>query len=534
MKTKKNIAGPLFGLLTLIFSFISTASGLFRAWPVFWISLLLALVSLAVFARLRFADFVNFFVSRQVRYGANVALGIAGVIGIAVFANAIVAHRFDKRADLTKLQLYTLSEPTQTILKNLKSEIQVTAFFSNDLQRLATRAKDILALYQRETELLTISFKDPYVDLQLREKYQLQYDGTIIFENKERQEKVTVVDEQKFTSAILKLTRNEIKKVYFLLGHEEHRIDDPNNNGYSNVRVELENQNYVASSLSLLTEPAIPADCAALVIAGPKTTLTRHELDAVAKYLALGGKLLLMLDPSVTSAADVNSGLVRLMKRWGIAIGNDLVIDKRQFVPLFGPGAPVPGPELHEITRAMREAVAFPVVRSVTPVADRSSNLSVKSLFKTVGETGNSWGETQRETDGTFSEDFTGFIYTPDVDTPPPVSIAIAVEQKIDQDSEKKTERDLTRIVVFGDSDFAANAIFREPNRDLFLAAINWLTLEEDLIAIRPIDLQGQTLRQMLVQDERLVQITSVFLIPTIVFTAGLIVWWQRRKGENA
>ena len=534
MESKKNIAGSFFGLLTLIFSFIATASGLFREWFVFWICLLLALVSLIIFARLRFADFVNFFVSRQARYGANVALGIAGVIGIAVFANAIVAHRFDKRVDLTELQLYTLSEPTKTILKNLKTEIQVTAFFSNDIQQLAARAKDILELYQRETEFLTVLFKDPYVDLQLREKYQLQYDGTIIFENTERQEKVTVVEEQKFTSAILKLTRNETKKVYFLVGHEEHAVDDFNKNGYSNVRIELENQNYIASALSLLTEPAIPTDCAALVIAGPKTALTRHELDVVSKYLTLGGKLLLMLDPSVTSAADVNSGLIRLMKRWGIAIGNDLVIDKEQFVPLFGPSAPVPGPELHEITRVMRERVAFPVVRSVTPIADRASSLSVKTLFKTVGETGNSWGETQRETDGTFSEDFTGFIYSPDVDTPPPVSIAIAAEQKVGEDSDKETERDLTRIVVFGDSDFAANAIFREPNRDLFLAAINWLTLEEDLITIRPIDLRGQTLRQMLVQDERLVQITSVFLIPSIVFTAGLIVWWQRRKGENA
>ena len=531
---KKSIAGPLFGLLTLIFSFIATASWIFGAWPVFWICLLLVLFSLAIFARLQFTDFINFFVSRQARYGANVALSVIGVIGIAVFTNAIVTHRFDKRADLTTLQLYTVSEQTRTILKNLEQEIQITAFFSNDIQQLAARAKDILELYQRETKFLTVSFKDPYIDLQLREKYQLEYDGTIIFESKGRREKVTVVDEQKFTSAILKLIRNETKNVYFLVGHEEHGLDDFNNNGYSNVRTELENQNYVTFSLSLLTEPAIPSDCEVLVIAGPKTALTRDELDAIAKYLTRGGKLFLMLNPSVTSAEDVNRGLVRLMKRWGIAIGNDLVIDKVRFVHLFGPSAPVPAPELqHEIIRSMREPVAFPVVRSVTPIADRPASLSVKSLFKTVGEVGNSWGETQRETDGTFSEDFSDFTYSTDVDTPPPVSVAIAAEQKIDQNSEKQTGRDLTRIVVFGDSDFAANAIFREPNRDLFLATINWLTLEEDLIAIRPIDLRGQALRQMLVQDIRLVQITSVFLIPSIVFIGGLIVWWQRRKGED-
>ena len=534
MAPQKNIIAPLFGLLTLIFVFSATASAIFRAWFVFGICLLLVIVSLTVFAWLRFADFVNFFVSRQARYGANVALSIIGVIGIAVFANAIVTHRFDKRADLTALQLHTLSEQTRTILKSLETEIQVTAFFSSNRAQLATRAENILALYQRETKFLTVSFKDTFVDLQLREKYQVQYDGTIVFESKDRQEKVTTVDEQKFTSAILKLIRNETKKIYFLVGHGEHGLDDFNNNGYSDVKVELENQNYAAFPLSLLTETDIPTDCEVLVIAGPKSALARNELDAIEKYLTRSGKLLLMLDPSLTSAEDVNSGLVRLMKRWGVAIGNDLVIDKGQFVPLFGPSAPVPGPELHEITRTMTDLVVFPIVRSVKPISDRSADLNVKPLFKTVGGTGNSWGETQRETDGTFSEDFTDFTYTAGVDTPPPVSVAVAVERKTDADGNGDATQDPTRIVVFGDSDFIANAIFREPSRDLFLPVINWLSLEEDLVAIRPTDLSQQALREITVQDMRVVQIASVFFIPIIVFIAGVTVWWQRRKGENA
>ena len=531
MEANKSVTGPLLGFLTLIFSFVAIASWIFQARPVFWISLLLALVSLAIFARLRFTEFMNFFISRQARYGANVALSIVGVIGIVVFINAIVIQRFDKKADLTKLQLYTLSAQTQTVLKDLKKEIQVIAFFSDDTSQSAARAKDILELYQRETDFITFTFKNPYIDLQLSNKYQLRYDGTIIFDSEDRHEKVTTVEEQKFTSAILKLIRDETKKVYFLVGHQEHGINDFNNNGYSEVRTELENQNYAALPLSLLTEPDIPADCELLVIAGPRTALTANEIGIVGKYLRRSGKLFLMLDPSDTAAEDVNRGLVRLMRRWGIAIGNDLVIDETQFVPLFGPKAPVPGFELHEITRAMRDPVAFPVTRSVTPIADRASNLSVKSLAKTVGGTDDSWGEKQRDTDGTFSGSFT---YTPGADTPPPVSVAVAAEQKVDQNSNTDVSRGPTRIVVFGDSDFAANAAFREANRDLFLFTINWLTLEEDLIAIRPIDLQGQTLRQMRVHDTRLVQITSVFLIPSIVFIAGLMVWWQRRKGEDA
>ena len=95
--SSKNVTGPLFGLLALILGFAAVASLLFGVRPVFWICLLFCFTALVIFARLRFADFVNFFISRQARYGANVALSIVGVIGIAVFVNAIVVQRLDKK-----------------------------------------------------------------------------------------------------------------------------------------------------------------------------------------------------------------------------------------------------------------------------------------------------------------------------------------------------------------------------------------------------------------------------------------------------
>ena len=567
----QNVAGPLCGLLALIFGFVSVASLLLGVKLAFWLCLLLCLTALVVFARLRFTAFVNFFTSRQARYGANVALSLVGVIGIAVFVNAIVAQRFDKRADLTREQLYTLSEQTRKILKSLTVEIRVTTFLSENIPTPdRQRTKEMLELYQRETEFLTVFHANPQIDIQLVEKYNILRDGTIIFETKDntpakqgqiqqgRREKVTTLEEQKFTSAILKLIRNETKKIYFLVGHEEHDVDDFTPTGYSEVKTELENQNYAAVSLSLLTQPAVPADCEVLVIAGPKNALTRHEIGLVSKYLAQNGKLLLLLDPSVrqapgrsdlriattTATEDVNNGLVQLMKKWGITIGNDLVVDRANFLFELGPTAPFPGFEPHNITRfAMQALIPFPVTRSVAPREDRKTTLSVKPLAKTISPTGVSWGETQREADGTFNTD----SYTPGVDTPGPVSIAVAAEQKNESHQPhtrlQNGRSDLriatttgspTRIVVFGDSDFATNYFFRQANRDLFLATINWLTLEEDLIAIRPIDLRQQALRQMAVQDMRLVQTTSVFLIPLIVFSAGLVVWWHRREGGSS
>ena len=523
----KNVAGPIFGFLTLIFCFIWIASLFLKAWSIFWICLILCLISLAIFIGLRYKEFVHFFVSRQLRYGTNVALSILGIIGIAVLVNVIVVQRFDKRVDLTELRLHSLSEQTKQILKTLEKKISIIAFFSDENPQLEVDAKALLELYQHESKLITVSFKNPYIDIQFVNKN--IRDGTIIFKTKERQEEVTVVDEQKFTSALLKLIQNKSKKVYFLTGHGEREIEDFNNSGYSTVKTELENQNYAPSSLSLLTEPDIPTDCELLVIAGPKTPLTPNEIGLVEKFLAKNGKLLLLLDPSA-AAEDVNNRLVQLIQKWGVVVGNDLVIDQGSHDAERGPIAPAPRFELHKITNEMRYPLAFPYTRSVRPIEEVNAELTVKSFAKTVSATGVSWAETEREDDGKFSSNG----YTAAIDVPAPVSIAVAVEQTIDENTETNIEGNHARIVVFGGSQFAMNFFFRTANRDLFLAVVNWLTLEEDLIAIRPPDLPGQALRTMTGQDAGIVQITSIFLIPLLVFIAGMIVWWKRREGGVA
>ncbi len=527
---RRNVAGPMFGFLTLIFCFVSIACFFLKAWLAFTICLILCLVSLAVFARLRFKEFANFFVSRQLRYGTNVALSILGVISIAVFVNVIVVQRFDKRVDLTELRFNSLSEQTMQILKKLDKKVQVIAFFK-DTHPQMPQAKHWLELYQHETKFITVSFKDPDIENTLAEKYNIERDGTTIFDDEKRQEKVTVVDEQKFTSALLKIIQNKTKNVYFLEGHGEHDINDLSNMGYSDVKEELENQNYAVFSHSFLTQSDIPGDCELLVIAGPKNGLSPNEIRLIEKYLAQNGKLLLLLNPS-SSAQDINKGLVQLMKKWGVAVGNDLVIDvhKDRYDVLQGPSAPVPGFVIHDITKVMRYPLSFPYTRSVTPIEDRKADLSVKSIAETISPVGFSWGETQRKQDGTFGN----YVYNPGVDTPGPVSIAVAVEKKINESTETGTGSSLTRIVVFGDSDFAAKFFFGPPSRDLFLATVNWLTEEEDLIAIRPIDPSKQVLRRMTDQDAGLVRITSVFLIPLIVFIAGIVVWWLRREGGTA
>ena len=535
-KTSDKLA-PLLGFLALIILCVTLVSFIIphRATIAFWIFLVLSIGLVAAFVALKFREIAKVFTSRQARYSANVTTSILGVIGIVVIINVIIVQRFDKAADWTPDKLFTLSDQTKKILKGLKREVKVIAFFSinsaDDLaQRQYARAKDMLERYQRETRLLKVEFVDPFADALKREAYKVEFDGTVIFESGAKRERVTTVDEQKFTSAIMKVVRDELKKIYFLTGHDEHAIDDFERTGYSQTKEELVKQNYLVETLTLTTQPKVSADCAVLVIPGSKAQLTNHEIKEISKYLDRNGKLLMMFEPSL-SVEDTNQGLVDLMDKWGVTVGNDLVFDRiNPAFFLFGgthPEAPtVSNFEFHQITRYVDRPVAFQITRSVTPKAEPRTGITVESLAKTVDEIGGSWGETTREANGAFAEP----AYTEGEDTPPPVSLAVAVQVGNDDNTDTNKETK-TRIVVVGDSDFASNAFFESTGGGvLFLNMVNWLTLEEDLISIRPINPSERSLRRITTASEAaFVQITSVFFVPLIVFIIGVFVWWRRR-----
>jgi ABC-type uncharacterized transport system involved in gliding motility auxiliary subunit len=86
-----------------------------------------------------------------------------------------------------------------------------------------------------------------------------------------------------------------------------------------------------------------------------------------------------------------------------------------------------------------------------------------------------------------------------------------------------------SRLVVFGDSDFVSNsAIGISGNGNLFMNAVNWLTQQENLIAIRPKDPSDQRLTMTENQQMR-VLILSLLLIPGVIFGSGVYAWWRRR-----
>jgi ABC-type uncharacterized transport system involved in gliding motility auxiliary subunit len=465
--------------------------------------------------------------TRTARQGGNAVLLSVAFIGLLVVGNWF-ANRHSQQWDLTAARRYTLADQTVKILGRLDRDVKVTAFFPSRQEDAFTRGtKDLLRQYARRSERIKLEFIDPDVNPGAARQYEIESYPVTIFEAGDRKEETTGVTEQDFTSALLKLTRADQKKVYFLQGHQERDPDSAQPTGYNSVSQALKRENYVVEKLSLLATQRVPEDAAVLVIAGPKVPLLEPERVAITEYLDRGGHLLLLAEPRQ------DAGLGDLLARWHVKVGDDLVVDPGRNYD-GDPLTPAPLPQQgHRISTSLSD-VLMPGTRSVSIVPGAGSEYAIAPLLRT---TDRAWGETTLEGNVPARPD-------PGEDAQGPVTVAVAVNKTDPVPAISPGAAPVPtptavpgaaaapkgRMVVVGNAEFAANSYFGQVlgNRDFLVNSVNWLAEDEDLISIRaepasdpPVVLTNQT--------QALVFYTTVVFVPLSVLLLGAVVWWQRR-----
>lgn len=451
---------------------------------------------------------------RQARYGSNAAAMVVIFIVIVGLVN-FVASRNPQRFDLTKTGTYTLSPQTIEVLQKLKDPVKVVGFFQGTDQR-QTEANDLLKEYTYRSDKLKVEFVDPDVKPSVARQYGLQgaqdY-GTIVFQQGDRKQKVTSAGEQEFTSALLKLTLNQQKKVYFLTGHGEPQIDGSDQGSFSDAKKALEDDGYVVSSLNLATASKVPTDTTVLAISDPEKSFLDNEKKAIADYLDTGGKALVLADPRNPAGID------DVVAKWGVTIGRGIVLDPASSLQ-GNPEVPVVARYgFSQITKGMTAMTLFPLSTSVTRAQETPKGLSVNSILQTTEE---SWLETDPSV-GRFD---------PGVDPKGPLDLGVTIEQTPDVTTTTGVAQPPSpkaRLVVIADVDFATNQFFPAlGNKDLFVNSVNWLAEDEQLISIRP-KLPEDNQVYLTGSQKNIVLYSSMIFLPALVIAAGAIVWWRRR-----
>lgn len=450
---------------------------------------------------------------RNVRYGANTAVMVLLVLGIAGFVEA-VSYRHNTRFDLTENKRHSLSPQTIQVLQNLKSEVSAVGFFRSDQPNKRT-AEDLLQQYQRYGgDRFSWRMVDPDREPALARRYGVESYGTVVLETKERSEKVTEATEEKLTNALVKLGREGKRVVYVVQGHGEHELDSSERTGFSEAKSALERANYEVKPLALAREGKVPDDAAVVVIAGPRTDLLAPEIDALDGYVKRGGKLLVMANPTIVTGGQ-DAALRAFVGRYGIELGQDLVIEQNPIGTLLGLGPEVPmiqQYDMHPITRDMAGiGTVFPVTRSVNAARTAPEGVSVQPLARTSPA---SWGETDR------ASLQRGQVRPDEQDPRGPLPVAAVAT------------RDKARIVVYGTSNLASNTgIGMMGNRDFFLNTVSWLAEEEDQITIRPKDSEATPVF-LNSQQALWVFLIPVVVLPGVVLAGGIFAFVRRRAAR--
>jgi ABC-type uncharacterized transport system involved in gliding motility auxiliary subunit len=450
--------------------------------------------------------------TRTARRGADSLVAILLLTAILVVIQAISLRRA-VQIDLTRNQRHTLSPQTLTLLATLDRDVMATAFV-RQTSPIRAGVTELLDLYARRSSRFRYRMVDPDRQPDLTDRLHAAPDE-IVLESGERRFTARNPGEESLTSALIHVTRSEPRAVYFVTGHGEKDINNPERDGYSGVRMELERQGYSARPLSLLNG-VVPGDASAVVIAGPRDDYLASEVNALSDYARTGGSLLVMIDPRTNLP-----GLGGFIAGYGLSVLDVVVLDEKELRAgdrtFDATVVKVRRYERHPITNAFNYVTMYPRARAVFIQPD-SSGIGATAGYLAISDA-SSWGEIDMETfaQGTASRDGV------DIAGPLPVA-AVATRSSARGDGTK------SRLVLVGDSDFANNVFLGVlGNSDFFQNTVAFLTHDDAMITIRPREALSDQV-YLSEREGRLVFLVCIVLLPALSLGTGVVVIAKRAR----
>ncbi|MFO5439502.1 MAG: GldG family protein, partial [Dolichospermum sp.] len=374
------------------------------------------------------------------------------------------------------------------------------------------------------------------------------------------------LSEIKLTNRLQQMINPKTAKVYFLQGHSEHPLSGSKGSISQAIQC-LIDKNFTISTLNLAERPQVPNDADVVIVAGPQKELLTGEVTTLQNYLNRGGNLLLMIDPNTNPKIDT------LLKEWVVRLDNRLVIDNSGESLQLGPATIlVTEYGQHPITQDFANNISvYPLTRPLE--IDPVSGVESMVLLKTKPYP-NSWAESDQKSEKLeFNEDkdlkgpltlgvaLTRKLLNSPTAIPNPIPTAqnsptaipnpiptaqnsptaipnpiptaqnspTTIPNPIPTTTTSPTTAKESRLVVFGNSNFATDSLFEQQlNGDVFLNTVSWLSQQDEkLLSIRPKEPKN---RRIIISnlEANLLTISAVVLLPLLGLLTGFIIWRKR------
>ena len=479
--------------------------------------------------------------SRAAKQSAMSLLLLAVAAACGVYAVKI-AMDHDKRWDWTDAGRFTLAPESIEVAQRIAEPVLVKAFFLGGSPG-ERQFKELVEGYTLHSDLLEVQLIDPLSNPMEAQKHLVVTEtGTVVIVANGREQRLEArFDEDALTRALLRLESDEDRVLCWSVGHGEADPDDDTTvEGFGAAVVRLEGRSYTVKKARVASEGIDPA-CEALLVIRPTVDWAPNAREALAGWLAGGGRALLMLEP--TSVPELAADL----ERYGLTLIEDLVLEDSPAHRQFGqdPSAIILYEENfteHPITAPLKGSVVLSYARSVIP-DPRADGLEARALLRSSSD---AWTELDLDDPAELGPDED----ERHGDVPLGAAVIIrdpaVVEVDLEGDSEPSEGEQVPsmpslipsgwapeaggRLVVLGDSFPGSNSgVYTGNNGDLVFNSIAWLLEEDEQLTERPSEATDQLL-QLSIVEEGFVGLLSIVLVPGLTALLALLTLLRRRR----
>lgn len=505
------------GRILFFLAFISLASfGVVRLLvgefiPFLWIPIGLTplFILMSIFVDRKF--YGEFLSMKTTRQGMSMG-GMILIVLVALSAANVIAVRKYSVFDFSLAQVNTLSEQSVKLLKSLDSDLSIKYFYQKGQEHIEENRRQFRELakkYQDVSSRVHLDFIEVNERPDLAEQYGVNKGSGVVFlDYKGHRNRIDKIDEQEMTGALVKVTREKDKTLYFVTGHGEAGLDDTKEaGGLNRLKLMLEGNRYIAKPLSLVVFEKVPADADAVFVVGPQQAFLANEVKALEEYLKNGGSLVLALDSKRLH------GLDSLIGELGVEAHNDFVVTV--FDSAFGKAIdPAKTPasvfsSTNPITKVFGQDqfVVMRMPQSFAKKSNASPNITYEDIVKT------------NEKSLSFnSADFHG------ESKKGPFSVGLALKGKLEG-----ATKEFNAVVLGSSSLFGNQLLFHNLNRDLVLNSAAYLSKEENLISITPKEV-GVTQLNLSPTLFYLFVFGVVIPLPLLLMGWSGFLWFRRRS----
>ncbi len=440
-----------------------------------------------------------------------------------------IGSQFFERRDLTEDRLFSLTPETEAYLRSVEKPVNIYVVFpdieTDDVARKVLRdLRKVLSnieVFSRSegNGNISVEFIDVYRERnrarEILGRHGIGSENSILVTSGEKMKQISFDrlyemedgemrafrGENEFLRAILQVTQQNDRTLYFLTGQGEYALSsvDPLN-GLSKLGLFLRERGFKTRSIELTNLARIPEDAGMVVIAAPATTFREREISLLRDYLnEENGSIFALLEPGE------ETGLEELALEWGIRIDDRIVVDA-------GPDFQSATGDLiirefsdHPIAnfiRSLKVTVLLGLPRPILPDLEAARDPDTLKIDTLMTTSQNSWAESELRPGMSVS-------YDEEDDLQGPVPIAVASQRASDTAFEFSLSAvQGGRIIVIGNADFITNSrLDAFGNRLLFLSAVNWGMSVDETVNIPPKEIRNfllvlsqQELRNLLFQ----------------------------------